>query len=98
MCGFQSGTNCTGGMSLHDDVWVFRFGRWFRMCMDSVILSSAVSLHTCRISMVMEVEVTVMSVWDCFLWSPKGVLAALFLNSRRCSMKRSLTLRRVSPM
>ena len=58
---FQSGTYCTGGMSLHDDVWVFRFGRWFRMCMDSVILSSAVSLHTCRISMVMEVEVTVMS-------------------------------------
>ena len=61
MCVLQSGTNCTGGMSLHDDVWVFRFGRWFRMCIDSVILSSAVSLHTCRISMVMEVEVTVMS-------------------------------------
>ena len=54
----QLGVYCTGGMSLQDDVCVFRFGWRLRMCMDSVIFSSATSLQTCKISMVREVGLT----------------------------------------
>ena len=93
----QLGVYCRGGMSFQDDDCVFRFGRWLRMCMDSVILSSATSLQTCRISIVREVLLTDSSSWYCFLCSPNGVLIVLFLKSRRCSMNRSLMLRLVSP-
>ena len=85
-------------MSFQDEVRVLSLGLISRMHLDSVILRDATSLQRRRILMFRVVDD--MPASGCWLriCSPNGMSLVLFLASRKCSLKRSLTGLLVSPM
>ena len=88
----------TGLINVHEEHMMFSVGLWFRISIDSAILSSAMSLQVWSIEIERVFCLISSLAWQFMKCSPKGVFFVLFLASRRCSLKRSLTLRLLSPI
>ena len=96
--GYMNDEYGVGGIRRHEVDCLLILGAWFLISIDSLILHSAASLQTCRISTVNVLSVICVSVWCCLVCSPKCLPCSFLRALPKCSLKRVLICRVVSPM